>query len=367
MKAQNIIIGAGLAGLTLAERLANIKAESVLILERRNHIGGNAYDYDDEGIFVHLYGTHIFHTQSERVWQYLGQFTRFYPYMHEVKALVDGQLVPVPFNLNSLRALFPQSMADEIESCLLQHYAYGQKASIMDICKIPELAFLSQYIYEKIFLHYTLKQWQCEPSALDPSVFERVPVSISRDNRYFYDRFQGIPMGGYTAMCQKMCENPNITLKLGVEWRDVRNSVEYERLFFSGAIDEYFDYELGELPYRSLEFDFMRVEREYFQSGAVINYPNSFDYTRIGEYKYFLDSKTPHSVISFEYPKQWSRGEERYYPVPNASTQALYNAYKAKAESLRNVYFIGRLGEYRYYDMDKVIERALALFDEIMR
>lgn len=365
MYAKNIIIGAGLAGLTLAERLANIKGEEVLILERRNHIGGNVYDYDEDGILVHKYGTHIFHTKSERVWQYVRQFAQFYPYIHEVKAFVDGQFVPVPFNLNSLYMLFPQSLAQEMESLLLKYYPYGSKVSILEIQKIEELKFLSQFIYEKIFLHYTLKQWQCEPRELDKSVFERVPINVSRDNGYFQDRFQGIPMNGYSAMCEQMCKNPKISLKLGVEWREVRDSLEYERLFFSGAIDEYFDYELGELSYRSLEFDFLRIEREYFQSNSVINYPNHFDYTRIGEYKYFLDSKTPHSIVSFEYPKAWSRGDERYYPVPNATNQALYEAYKTKAKELKNVYFIGRLGEYRYYDMDQVIARALELFDSL--
>ncbi|MCX2717301.1 UDP-galactopyranose mutase [Helicobacter sp. MIT 21-1697] len=365
MKAKNCIVGAGLAGLTLAERLANVRGESVLLIDRRNHIGGNVYDYDDEGILVHQYGTHIFHSNEQKVWQYVNIFSRFYPYMHEVKALVDGSFVPVPFNLNSLFTLFPAAMAQEIESMLLQSFEYGSKVSILELQKHPKLAFLSQFIYEKIFLHYTLKQWQCTPQELDSSVFERVPVSISRDNRYFQDRFQGIPMQGYTKMCEKMIANPLITLKLECDYKDIADCIECERIFYSGAIDEFFDYELGELPYRSLHFDFMRFEREYFQSGAVINYPNNYDFTRIGEYKYFLDSKTPHSIVSFEYPKAWHRGEERYYPVPNEQSAAIYQAYARKANELKNVHFIGRLGEYRYYDMDKVIARALSVFENL--
>ncbi len=364
---QNIIVGAGLAGLTLAERLANIKGEQVLIIDSREHIGGNVYDYNKNGILVHKYGTHIFHTNNKRVWDYINQFSRFYPYLHKVRACVDGQFIPVPFNLNSLYMLFPTSMAQKLESILLKHYTYGSKVSILEIQKIPQLSLLSQYIYEKIFLHYTLKQWQCKPNELDSSVFERVPISISKDDRYFYDKYQGIPMQGYTKMCENMINNKNISIRLNTKWQEVRGDIQYKRLFFTGAIDEFFNYEFGELPYRSLEFEFMRFEKEYFQSNAVINYPNNYDYTRIGEYKYFLDTKSKHTIISFEYPKQWQKGDERYYPIPNKETQAIYNRYKAEANKLDNVYFVGRLGEYRYYDMDKVIYNSLALFDEIYK
>lgn len=365
MKVKNLIVGAGLAGLTLAERLANVKGEEVLVIDRRDNIGGNVYDYDCDGILVHKYGTHIFHTNEQKVWQYLNQFSRFYPYMHEVKAFVDGQLVSVPFNLNTLYMLLPYTKSQEIESSLLKHFDFGSKVSILELQKLPEFAFLSEFIYEKIFLHYTLKQWQCSPEELDSSVFERVPVLIGKDNRYFGDTFQGIPMNGYTKMCKNMCENKHITLNLGCDYKTIAKSIEADRIFFSGAIDEFFDYELGELPYRSLHFDFVRFEKEYFQNSSVVNYPNNYDYTRIGEYKYFLDSKTSHSVVSFEYPKAWHRGDERYYPVPNAQSIQLYEAYLQKAKALKNVYFIGRLGEYKYYDMDRVVSRALTLFESL--
>lgn len=230
---------------------------------------------------------------------------------------------------------------------------------------IAELRELSAFIYEKIFLHYTLKQWQCEPSELDSSVFARVPIAISKDNRYFSDTFQGIPLQGYTKMCENMADSPLIEVRLNCDWREVKGRVKYERLFFSGAIDEYFDYALGELPYRSLEFEFVRLERENFQTKAVINYPNNYDFTRIAEYKHFLDTKTAHTIISYEYPRKWEANMERYYPVPNATNSALYEAYLTKAKSLENVYFVGRLGEYKYYDMDKVIERALELVEKL--
>lgn len=366
MQVTNVIVGAGLAGLTLAERLANVKGEDVLLIEQRGHIGGNAYDYDDGGIYVHKYGTHIFHTNDINVWRYVNGFSRFYPYMHEVKAFVDGQLVPVPFNLNTLYMLLPHTMAQNIESKLLATFDYGSKISILALQKIPEFAFLSAFIYEKIFLHYTLKQWQCSPNELDSSVFERVPIIISKDNRCFSgDRFQGIPINGYTKMCEKMCENPRISVRLNCAYSDIKDSIKAKRIFFSGAIDAFFDYALGELPYRSLHFDFVRFEREYFQSNSVINYPNNYDYTRIGEYKYFLDAKTPHTIVSFEYPKAYVLGDERYYPVPNAQSKAMYEAYLAKAKALENVHFIGRLGEYKYYDMDKVIKRALDVFESL--
>ena len=237
MKVKNCIIGAGLAGLTLAERLANVRGESVLLVDRRGHIGGNVYDYDDEGILVHKYGTHIFHTNDKKVWQYVNRFSRFYPYMHEVKAFVDGHLLPVPFNLNSLYMAFPAKIAQDIESMLLEKFAYGSKVSILELQKVPELKFLSDFIYEKIFLHYTLKQWQCVPQELDASVFERVPVSISRDNRYFQDIFQGIPMQGYTKMCEKMIENPLIHLKLNYDYKDIADSIECDRVFYSCLIE----------------------------------------------------------------------------------------------------------------------------------
>lgn len=348
----------------VAERLAK-RGESCLLIERRNHIGGNVYDYDDGGILVHKYGSHIFHTDSAEVWDYLRTFTRFYPFMHEVRGLVDGALCPIPFNLNSLYALFPQKMAQKFEDALLKHYKFGEKISILELQKVPELAFLSDFIFEKIFLHYTLKQWQTTPDSLDKSVLARVPVAISRDNRYFGDKFQGIPLLGYTKMCEKMADSPLIEVRLGCDWREVKGKISFERLFFSGAIDEYFDYELGELPYRSLDFDFVRLEKPYFQGFSVVNYPNNYDFTRIAEYKYFLDAQTRHTVVSFEYPRAYSTGLERYYPVPNAANAALYAAYQKKAAALKNVHFLGRLGEYRYFDMDDCIERALRLVDSL--
>ncbi len=364
MKIKNLIIGAGLSGIVLAERLAS-KGEEVLIIEKRNHIGGNCYDYDLDGILVHQYGSHIFHTQNQEVWQYLCKFTKFYPYMHKVLAYIDGQFAPIPFNLNTLHQLFPQSMALDIENMLLKHYSYGDKISILKLKQNKELQFLADFIYEKIFLHYTLKQWQCSPLEIDSLVFDRVPISISKDDRYFYDTYQGIPFNGYTKMLEKMIESPLITIHLKTGFDEIKNKISYERLFYSGGIDEFFGFRFGELPYRSLLFDFERLEMVNFQNNSVVNYPNNYDYTRISEYKHFLNCKTNHTVISFEYPKAWKLGDERYYPVPNKQANGLYNLYVNEAKKLNNTYFIGRLGTYRYLDMDDTIQESLKLFSSL--
>lgn len=363
---KNLIVGAGISGLVLAERLANELKEKVLIIDRRAHIGGNLYDYEDEGILVHKYGAHIFHTDSHRVWEYINSFCKFYPYMHQVKAFVNGYYVPVPFNLNSLSMLFPKSLCKKLEKQLLKFYPYESKVSILELSKVEELKFLSDFIYENIFYHYTLKQWQCEPEELDKSVLSRVPVYIGKDNRYFKDKFQGIPMEGYTKMCEKMIENPLIEVSLNQDFKDMPD-LKYDRVFYSGGIDEYFDYCYGELPYRSLEFDVRKISKEYFQANSVVNYPNNYDFTRIIEYKHFLDQKTATTIVGFEYPKKYQRGMERFYPVPNDENKKLYEKYLKEAMKLKDIYFIGRLGEYQYQDMDKSILKSLDLFDFISK
>ncbi len=362
---KNLIVGAGLSGLVIAERLANVLKQEVLIIDRRASIGGNCADSNHNGILVHDFGAHIFHTSNKEVWDYLKQWTLFYPYMHKVIGEVYGKLIPIPFNLNSLHAVFPRIIADELESKLLHYFGFGRKISILELKKHKEFEMIAEFIYENVFLHYTLKQWQCTPEELDSSVFERVPIILSKDDRYFpYDTFQGIPINGYSAMFEKMIANPLITLRLNTEFKSIDSSA-FDRIFYSGAIDEYFDYSLGELPYRSLELHTLEIDREYFQSNSVINYPNNYDFTRIIEHKYFLDSKSKHSVVTYEFPKTWKLGDERFYPIPNASSQKAYQAYAKKAKELQNVHFIGRLGEYKYYDMDKAIARALEIFDSL--
>ncbi len=366
-KVKNLIVGAGFSGAVLAHKIATELNEKVLIIDVKSHIGGNCYDYwDKNGICVHQYGTHIFHTNLKEVWDYISQFTKWYPYMHQVKGYIDGQEVPIPFNLNSIHQIFPKPMADQLEQKLIAKFGFNVKVPILKLRGTgdKDLEFLANYIYEKVFLHYTLKQWGMKPEDLNPAVTGRVPVYISRDNRYFQDSYQGIPMEGYTNVIKKMLAHPNIQVKLNTKFE--QQQFTYDRLFYTGPIDEFFGYELGKLPYRSLRFDFVEFEKSYFQSNSVINYPNNYDFTRIGEYKYFLDNQSDKTVISFEYPEMFEEGKnERYYPIVKDENQELYSRYLEKANALKNTYFLGRLGDYKYYDMDKAIARALELFRRI--
>ena len=359
-KIENLIVGCGISGAAIARILAD-KGEQVVIIDSKNHIGGNIYDYYEDGICVHKYGTHIFHTSNKEVYDFISRFCQLYPYQHKVLGLIDGQCVPIPFNLNSLHAVFPKSVADVIEQKLLDNFGLNVKVPILELRKKndKDLQFLAQYIYEKIFLEYTLKQWGKKPEEIDPSVSGRVPVYVSRDDRYFQDKYQGIPIGGYTAMVQKMLDHPNITVKLNTPFD---KSMTYNRLFWSGSIDEFFDYKYGQLPYRSERFEFIKFPFARFQDAAVVNYPCNYDWTRIGEYKWFLNDQSDKTIVSYEYPEKFEIGKnERYYPIANDETAELYQKYMDLAKSVPNVYFCGRLGDYKYYDMDKAVARSIEL------
>lgn len=387
MKGNILIIGSGgISGSTAARHLAE-QGHPVTIIDQRNHIGGNCYDHwDENGICVHDYGTHIFHTDNRQVWDFVSRFTKWYPYQHKVRGLIDGQLVPIPFNLNSIHQVFPSKLAQRLEDKLLDKFGYNIKVPILKLREIDDadLKYLADYIYQNIFSFYTQKQWDLNPEDLDPAVTGRVPVYISKDNRYFQNRYQGIPLDGYAAIFEKMLDHENITVKLNTTYEAIKElinqpeGIKADCILHSGPIDEYYGYEYGELPYRSEHFDFLTFDRDYFQSEAVINYPNNYTFTRIGEYKHFLDTRSDKTVVSYEYPTPFVRGKnERYYPIVNDANQALYSRYKAKAEAdlkaakekQKNripVYFFGRLGDYKYYDMDKAIERAIALVGEIV-
>ena len=369
-KCKNLIVGCGLSGITLAERIASKLGEDVIIIDRREHIGGNVYDYVDNcsGITVHKYGAHIFHTNDKEVWQYISRFTDWRRYMHHVKAYVDGKEIPIPFNLNSIRSVFSESLATNLENKLIEKFGFNKKVPILKLRQTgdADLHFLAQYVYEKVFLNYTLKQWGCRPEELNADVSERVPVYISRDDRYFQDTYQGIPEQGYTEMMRKMLNNPLIQVKLNHDFNKIRNEISSERLFYTGAIDEFFNYELGALPYRSLDLVYKTHRCSYIQSESVINYPENYDYTRSVEYKYFLDEKADTTVVSYEYPCPYQDGiNERYYPIPNEQNELMYSKYKQMAQKLDNVYFLGRLGDYKYYNMDQAVARALNLIKYI--
>lgn len=363
-KIKNLIVGSGLSGAVLARKIAEEKKEKVLIIDRRNHIGGNIYDYKDEetNITIHKYGPHVFHTSIKEVWDFLSRFTKWHYFFYKVRAYIDGKEVNIPFNLDSLYKVFPKKMALNLEKKLLKYYEFDTKTTILELrnSKDEDLKFLAEYIYKKVFLGYTSKQWGVDPEHIDASVSARVPIYISKDDRYFQDTYQAIPKEGYTKMVENILNHPLIELRLNVDFKEVKKELDYERLFYTGAIDEFFDYKFGKLPYRSLDIKFEKYDKEYMQSCAQMNYPNNFDFTRSVEYKYYLDEKSEKTILSYEFPCEFEEGKnERYYPIPNEENQRLYERYLQEANEFKNVYFLGRLGDYKYYDMDKTVDRVL--------
>ncbi len=364
-----IIVGAGFTGAVLAERIATELECEVLIVDRRDHIGGNAFDYPGaDGILVHKYGPHIFHTNSEKVWQYLSRFTEWRPYYHRVLAVVEGNEIPLPFNLNSIEKCFPPFLADRISRALVEAYGFGKKVPILKLREAgdKDLSFLAEYVYENVFRHYTQKQWGLAPEELDPSVTARVPVFVSRDDRYFQDRYQAMPREGYTAMFRRILDHERIEVRLSTEFDSIRDAYPSARVIFTGPIDEYFRYAHGPLPYRSLRFRLRQETVQFVQPVGTVNYPNEFDFTRITELKHLTGQSSPSTLLVEEYPESYVPGQnEPYYPIPNAETSRLLEPYQTLARALAGkVWFAGRLGDYAYYNMDQACARALALFEK---
>jgi len=368
MKFDYLIVGAGYAGCVMAERITSELGKKVLIVDKRDHIAGNAFDYFDEnGILVHKYGPHIFHTSSKKVWDYLSRFTKWNPYVHHVRAVVEGKLVPVPFNLNSLYLVFPQEYAKKLEEKLIENYGFGLKIPILKMRETDDndIKFLADYIYKNVFLGYTTKQWGLKPEELDYNVTSRVPVFISRDDRYFQDTYQGIPLLGYTEMFAKIIAHSDIRVLLKTDYKEIINDIRFDKLIYTGPIDYYFDYMHGELPYRSLRFDMVNFDMEHFQSGAQINYPNNHDYTRITEFKHLTLQKHHRTTVAYEYPQPYIIGEnEPYYPIPREDNNEVFQKYAAEAAKLSNVYFVGRLADYKYYNMDQIVGVTLQKFEK---
>lgn len=356
-----LITGAGFAGSVLAERLASQENKKVLIIDKRNHIGGNAYDhYNKEGILVHKYGPHIFHTNSRMVFDYLSQFTEWRPYEHRVLASVDGQLLPIPINLDTLNKLYGLNLtAFDVDAF------FESKAEKTESVKTSEDVVVSRVgreLYEKFFRNYTRKQWGMDPSELDKMVTSRVPVRTNRDDRYFSDTFQAMPLHGYTAMFEKMLDHPNIKIMLNTDYHEIQKVIPYKEMIFTGPVDEYFDYRYGKLPYRSLEFKHETHHKEQHQPVAVVNYPNEHPYTRVTEFKHLTGQQHPNTSIVYEYPKA---DGDPYYPVPRPENAETYDKYKKLADVTDGVYFVGRLATYRYYNMDQVVAQALTLFKKL--
>ncbi|MEL6351083.1 MAG: UDP-galactopyranose mutase [Cyanobacteria bacterium J06627_28] len=364
-----LIIGAGYSACVLAERIATQLGQKVLIVEKRSHIGGNAYDYYNEyGHLVHKYGPHIFHTKSKQVWNYLSRFTQWRPYYHHVLAVVEGKKVPIPFNLNTLYELFPPRYAEKLEALLLDNFGFGKKVPILQLkeSKNKDLALLADYIYDNVFLRYTQKQWNLKPEELDNGVTARVPIYISRDNRYFQDTYQATPKHGYTEMFQRMIGHPNIKVLLNTNYREVIDEIDFDRAVCTGPIDEFFDYVHGEMPYRSIDFRFETLDKEHYQEVGTVNYPNDYDITRITEQKYLTGQVSPKTTIVKEFPQAYIPGRnEPYYPIPKAENRDRLSLYLAEAKKLNGtVLFAGRLGDYRYYNMDQAVIRALGIFEK---
>ncbi len=375
----HIIVGAGFAGAVVARELAEAGGK-VLVVEKRAHIGGNCYDeYDESGVLIHTYGPHLFHTDNELVFDYLSRFCRWQPYQHKVLAEVDGKQVPVPFNLNSIEMLFPALLAAELSEKLVARFGFGSKVPILRLrqSKDEKLQFLADYIYEKIFLGYTVKQWGCKPEDIDPEVMSRVPVLVSRDDRYFQDRFQAVPATGYSKLFAKMLAHPDIHILLNTDYRDVlsfnQNSGAIKlfghdftgKMFFTGMVDELFSFKFGELPYRALDFSFETFSNDSYQDAAVVNYPSLYKFTRITEFKKItFQDVAGKTVILREFPCAFERADKNSvpcYPILQAEGQEMYKQYKEHSLAFNNLVLLGRLAEYRYYDMDDIVERALAV------
>lgn len=366
MKTDILIIGAGISGATLAERYASL-GKKVVIIEKRNHIAGNCFDYIDENqILVSKYGAHLFHTNDEEVWEYVNRFGDWYPWEHKVIARVDDKTVSIPVNITTVNILFEENISTEEE----MKAWLDKNRVVFEPAKNGEEAVLNRVgtvLYEKMFKHYTKKQWDKYPAELNASVLERIPVRTNYDDRYFSDKHQALPKGGYTKIFEQMLDHPNITVLLDTDYFEVKDKYKgYEKLFYTGPVDRFFGFQeqlLEKLEYRSINFVTEHLDQEYFQENSVVNYPGEeVDFTRIVEYKHFGNQKSEKTTIVREFTVDEG---EPYYPVPNEKNQLIYEKYKTKADALEDVYFVGRLANYKYFNMDQAFKNALDLFAEL--
>lgn len=356
-----LIVGAGFAGSVLAERLAADAGKRVLVVDKRPHIAGNAYDhYDDAGLLVHKYGPHIFHTNSREVFDYLGRFTAWRQYEHRVLASVDGQLLPIPINLDTVNRLYGLSLtALELESffkSVAQHVEHVRTSEDVIVSRV------GRELYEKFFRGYTRKQWGLDPAELDASVTARVPIRTNRDDRYFNDTYQAMPLHGYTRMFEKMLDHPNIKVMTNTDYREIEGEVHFGEMIYTGPVDEFFACRFGKLPYRSLDFKHETLDRRVFQQAPVVNYPNEHAYTRVTEFKYLTGQEHAKTSVVYEFPT--AEGDP-YYPIPRPENAELYQKYRALADATPGVHFCGRLATYRYYNMDQVVAQALTLYAKL--
>ncbi|WP_158828338.1 UDP-galactopyranose mutase [Mucilaginibacter lacusdianchii] len=359
-----LIVGAGYSGSVLAERIATQLNKKVLVVDRRSHIAGNAYDYyNEDGILVHKYGPHWFHTNDKNVFDYLSRFTEWRFHYHRVKSYVDGMLLPIPINHDTLNTLYGLKLTSPKE---VQAYYDSVKVSIANPKNSEEMVIsqVGEDLYQKFFKGYTLKQWDLNPKDLAASVTARIPTRTNRDDRYFTDTYQGVPKHGYTEMFVKMLSHPNISIMLQTDYKNIINDIKFNKLIYTGPIDSFFDYKFGKLPYRSLRFEHETFNQENYQGYQQINYPNDYDFTRIVEWKHATGQKSPVTTITREYSLLAEGDMEKYYPIPKEDNHELYKKYKAEVDKLENVFFCGRLADYKYYNMDQVVARALSIFEK---
>ncbi|MFP4136328.1 MAG: UDP-galactopyranose mutase [Candidatus Acetothermia bacterium] len=360
MKFDYVVVGAGLTGSTLAERIASQMDKQVLVVEKKKHIAGHCFDYHNENdILIHKYGPHIFHTKIEEVWNYLSNFTNWRLYQHRVLSYVDGKLVPIPINLDTVNKL----LGTDLSKGELSDFFDEISEPIDEINSSADvvLSQVGEYFYEKMFKNYTKKQWGVTPDKLDPEVISRVPIRENRDDRYFDDPYQGMPENGYTTMVRNMLDHPNIKLLLGLDYKEMVDEISFGRMIYTGPIDYYFDYKCGKLPYRSLEMEFETYNQEQYQPSAVVNYPNNYDFTRVTEFKHMTGQESGKTTILKEYPKGSSAEKEPYYPVFDEEAGELADQYREEAKRTDTI-FAGRLATYEYLDMDVAVSDALEIF-----
>lgn len=360
-----LIVGAGFAGSVMAERIASQLNKKVLVVEKRNHIAGNAYDeYDENGILVHKYGPHIFHTNSKEVFDYLSQFTEWRFYEHKVLAALDGELYPIPINRLTINKLYKKNFSTDDEVFNFYQSIREKRFPILN----SEDVIVNQVgydLFEKFFRHYTKKQWDLEPNQLSPSVCGRIPVRTNDDCRYFTDKYQYMPKDGYTKMFEKMLNHKNIEIVLNIDYKKIINDIEFNKIIYTGPIDYFFDYAYGKLPYRSIKFEWENYKQEFFQDVAVVNYvEENKKYTRITEYKHLTGQISSFTSISKEFAQE---DGDPYYPIPNKINQSIYKNYKSEIQKLKNVIFLGRLAEYLYYNMDQIVIKSLNLFSNLCK
>lgn len=366
-KKRYLVVGAGFSGAVLAERIATQLGREVLIVDRRNHIGGNAYDfYNEAGILVHKYGPHWFHTNDQGVFDYLSQFTEWINHSHKVKTMVAGKLLPIPINMDTVNQLYGMKLQTPDE---VQQYYNSVRDKEIKPTNAEEMVIsqVGQDLYNQFFKGYTIKQWEIHPKDLAASVTARVPARTNQDDRYFTDTYQCMPKQGYTYLFNNMLGHPNISVILHTDFKDVLAGEEFEKIIYTGPIDSYFNYMHGKLPYRSLRFKHETFEYPDHQHWQQINYPNEHAYTRIVEWKHATGQVHPHTTITKEYSYLAGEQDEKYYPIPRAQNEELYKKYKAEADELDSVIFCGRLADYKYYNMDQVVARALSVFNKQLK